>query len=218
MTSPVGPARKRLYEAQLYLVCDSRPALSDFEKFLAQVLEAGVDMIQLREKEMEAGPLMEVCEVARKRTAESEALFIVNDRLDVALASGADGVHLGQDDLRLKDARAIGGPGLLIGLSTHSPTEIDAALDSEADYIGVGPVHATPTKLGRPAVGIELVSYAATKIPPEGLPFFAIGGIDLTTIEEVLQAGARRVSVLRAIVEAEDPASVVRSIKKALNP
>lgn len=216
VTTPMSPKRVRLNDSNLYLVCDSTPASGDLDGFLAEVLDAGVDIVQLREKGMEAGPLMRWCEMVRRRTDEFEALFIVNDRLDVALACGADGVHLGQDDLPLDDARRLGGPELLIGSSTHTPAEVDAAPGSEADYIGVGPVHATPTKEGRPAVGTDLVSYAAEALG-DGLPFFAIGGINSETVGDVVAAGARRISVLRAIIQSSDPASVVRDLKKRIS-
>jgi thiamine-phosphate pyrophosphorylase len=177
------------------------------------VLGDGVDIVQLREKEMEAGPLVKFAEVTRRRTSEFGALFIINDRVDVALAAGADGVHLGQDDLPDEEARRQIGSAALIGLSTHSEEQVLQAAASEADYIAVGPVHETPTKPGRPVVGYELVRFAAEKSPR---PFFAIGGIDLSNLQEVIEAGARRVAVLRALTEAEDPEAVARQIKSAL--
>lgn len=213
MTAPDSEAHSRLRTAFLYLVTPGEPRAGPLDEFLPRVLEAGVDMVQLREKEMEAGPLLRFAEVARRRTREFGALFIVNDRVDVALACGADGVHLGQDDLSTEEARRQLGVALLIGLSTHSEDQVTGSGRSEADYIGVGPVHATPTKPGRPGVGYGLVRFAAARSPR---PFYAIGGIDLETLPLVVEAGAQRVSVLRALTEAEDPGAVARKMKSAL--
>jgi thiamine-phosphate pyrophosphorylase len=173
------------------------------DDFLPRVLEAGVDIVQLRDKDMEARHLLQV--------AEFGALFVVNDRVDLAIAAGADAVHLGQGDLPAAEARRQAGPGMLIGLSTHTPDEVAAAAEGGVDYIGVGPVHATPTKPGRPAVGTGLVSYAAGRAPD--LPFFAIGGIDAATLPAVLAAGATRVCVLRALTEAADPGRAARELR-----
>ncbi len=185
--------------------------------FLARVLEGGVDAVQLRVKELEARPLLRLAEVVRRRTTEFGALFIVNDRVDLAIAAGADGVHLGQDDLPVAAARAqlasAGHPGALIGWSTHQESEVRAGAGSGADYLGVGPVYATPTKPGRPAVGLELVRFAADRA---GLPFFAVGGIDLATLPGVIGAGARRVAVVRALTEAEDPGKVAAAMAAML--
>jgi thiamine-phosphate pyrophosphorylase len=225
---PLSAPKARLQTALLYLITPATPPAGPLSEFLSRVLEAGVDMVQLREKQMEDLPLFEAAETVCDRTTEFGALFIVNDRIDIALASGADGVHLGQNDLPVEEARRqtewqmerLG--GALIGLSTHTRAQIDTSdapsnflgiESSGADYIGVGPIHATPTKPGRPPVGYDLVTYAAQSSP---LPFFAIGGIDLTNIDAVIEAGARRVSVLRALTEAEDPAAVARQLKKAL--
>lgn len=209
----MATARARLQTSLLYLVTPAEPKAGALDSFLGEVLEAGVDVVQLREKEMEAGPLMRVAGVVRRRTAEAGAIFVVNDRVDVALAAGADAVHLGQDDLPTGEARRQGGPDLVIGLSTHSVEQVRAALRSEADYFAVGPVHATPTKPLRPAVGYDLVRLASAEADR---PFFAIGGIDMTTLEEVIEAGARRVAVLRALTESDNPGSVARRLKQRL--
>lgn len=200
--------RERLKSARIYWITGAAGL-----KALAEVLDAGVDVVQLREKHMEGGPLLEVALGFRKVTDEAGALFIVNDRVDVALASGADGVHLGQDDLPVPVARDQMGEGPIIGLSTHSEGEVDRAQGSGADYIGVGPVHPTPTKPGRPGVGAELVRYAAEH---SELAFFAIGGLDASNIGEALAAGAERVAVLRAISEAPDLAEATRKLKALL--
>lgn len=213
MTSPATWERQRLATSNLYLVTGAEPPAGSLDALLPAVLEAGVDVVQLREKEMEAGLLLGYCDVVRRHTRDFDALFIVNDRVDVALAAAADGVHLGQDDLPAADARRQLGRGLLIGLSTHSEAEIDAAGQVDVDYIGVGPVHATPTKPGRPAVGYELVEYASEEAKA---PFFAIGGIDASNVAGVVAAGAPGISVARAITEAADPVAVVRRLKAAL--
>lgn len=214
MTSVMSPARKRLQSALLYLVTPAVPKAGSLGEFLPRVLEGGVDMIQLREKDMDAKPLLEYAEVARKRTREFGALLIINDRVDVALAAGADGVHLGQDDLPLDPARDQVGPNVLIGLSTHSDDQIEDAIGSEADYIGVGPVHHTPTHPERLAVGEDLVTYAADRF---SRPFYAIGGINLENLTKAIEAGATRVSVVRALTEAEDPLRIAREMKLLLN-
>ncbi len=217
---PLDPAadaaavlRKRLSRARLYLVTPAAPPAGDLDDLLPRVLEAGVDMVQLREKDMEAGPLLRHCETVRRRTAEFGALFLVNDRVDVALAAGADGVHVGQDDLPVREARRQMGPVPLIGLSTHSETELLAGLRSDADYVAVGPVFATPTKAGRPSVGLDLVSFSADRATK---PVFAIGGIDAANLNTVIEAGARRVCVVRSIALSGDPATSARDISRAL--
>jgi thiamine-phosphate pyrophosphorylase len=140
--------------------------------------------------------------------------LIVNDRPLVAREVGADGVHVGQEDMPIAEVRELLGPDMLIGLSTHVPEEIDAVDAELVDYIGVGPVHATPTKPGRPAVGLELVRYAAGNAP---VPYFAIGGIDTSNAPEVIDAGARRLCVLRAIASAEDPQHAARELREVLD-
>ncbi len=140
-------------------------------------------------------------------------MLIVNDRPGVAVESGADGVHVGQDDLPVAEVRELVGSDMLVGLSTHTPEQIDAVDPDLVDYIGVGPVHETPTKPGRPAVGTELVRYAAAHAP---VPFFAIGGLDAGNLREVIEAGARRVVVLRAIADAEHPEQAARELHEML--
>jgi thiamine-phosphate pyrophosphorylase len=204
---------ERLLAARLYLVTPGDPPAGPLNEFLPRVLEAGVDIVQLRDKHLEARPLLELAAVVRRRTREFGALFLVNDRVDLAIAAGADGVHVGQQDLSPAEARRQMGPQAVIGLSTHTPGEVLAAASSEADYVAVGPVYATPTKPGRPAVGTELVRFAAEH-PAQ--PFFAIGGIDRSNLTKVLGAGASRVAVVRALTEAEDPAAAARWLSEAL--
>ncbi len=204
---------ERLRAARLYLVTPGEPPAGPLDEFLPRVLEAGVDIVQLRDKGLEARPLLALAAVARRRTLEFGALFFVNDRVDLAIAAEADGVHVGQQDLSPAEARRQMGSGALIGLSTHTEPEILAAASSEADYIAVGPVYTTPTKPGRPAVGTDLCRFAAGHAAQ---PFFAIGGIDTVTLSGVLEAGVVRVAVVRALTEAQDPAAVARRMSKAL--
>ncbi|MEO7802964.1 MAG: thiamine phosphate synthase [Actinomycetota bacterium] len=184
----------------------------DLDDFLAQVLSSGVDMVQLRDKTANPDQISASAEVCRRRTSEAGALFIVNDHPEVARDSGADGVHLGQDDMPVIEARRIVGPQSLIGRSTHSQDQVREA--SAVEYVGVGPVFATPTKPGRPPVGVELVEFAAAFCD---LPVFAIGGIDLRNLSRVIDAGARRVAVVRALTEAPDPASVASKMRRLLD-
>jgi thiamine-phosphate pyrophosphorylase len=195
--------RRRLDAARLYLVCDTRPGGRELEQVLPAAIRGGVDVVQLREKSLDGKELL----AAARRTVvlcrEHGALSIINDLPDLALRAGADGVHVGQEDAPPATVRSQVGPELLVGLSTHAQPEVDAAGASGlVDYIGVGPVHATPTKPGRPAVGAKLVAHAARA---STLPFFAIGGIDAGNVGAVLAAGAKRICVLRAIAEAPDP-------------
>ncbi len=208
---PALDRRARLSEARLYLVCDAHPGGRDLLNVLEAALAGGADIVQLREKQMSDEALTALARQATALCHEHDALLIVNDRPHVALAAGADGVHVGQDDMPLNEVRALVGEEMLIGLSTHAPEEIDAA--TQADYLGVGPVHATPTKPGRPAVGLKLVRYAAQRAPR---PFFAIGGIDAENIDDVLAAGAKRVAVVRAIAQAADPERAARALREAL--
>jgi thiamine-phosphate pyrophosphorylase len=217
---PTGEQRRaRLAAARLYLVCDCMPGNRDLSEFLAEAIAGGVDVVQLREKHLEDAFLAEAAGVAADVCAAHGALFILNDRPDIAAMTRVDGVHIGQDDMPVAEARSIVGADMLLGLSTHHPDEIDAAvaLDGDGapyvDYIGVGPVHATPTKLGRPPVGVELVSYASAHAH---VPFFAIGGIEEHTIGPVLDAGATRVCALRAICDADDPEQAARTLRSAV--
>jgi thiamine-phosphate pyrophosphorylase len=205
---------ERLKQSFLYLITPARPKAGPLEEFLPRVLEAGVDMVQLREKEMEARELLGHAEIVRRCTEDFGAIFIVNDRADLAVISGAGGLHVGQEDLSVVSAREILEDGKIVGLSTHSQGEVTESSKEEGpDYIGVGPVHVTPTKEGRAAVGHTLIEFAAEH---SKVPFFAIGGIDLETLPGVIEAGARRVSVLRAITEAEEPGGVARRMKQVL--
>jgi len=191
-------------DARLYLVTGVRP---DLVAFLEASIRGGVDIVQIRERSLTDRDLLAALEGVRDVTRRLGVPLVVNDRADLALLCEADYVHVGQDDLRVAAARGL---GLRVGLSTPTSAEIDAA---DGDYIGVGPVHATPTKEGRPAVGLALVRYAAQYARQ---PWFAIGGIDETNVKDVAAAGATRVSVLRAIGDAPDPERAAATLRAAL--
>ncbi len=173
----------------------------------------GVDIVQLRVKDASDHHLTAVSERFARICLARGALFILNDRPDLVTRVGADGVHVGQDDMPVDQARALVGQDRLIGLSTHSPAQIEAAAQRDVDYIGVGPVHATPTKPGRPAVGLELVRYAAAHA---AVPFFAIGGIEPGNVAAVAAAGADRIAVVRALTGSTDPARVAGELRRRL--
>jgi thiamine-phosphate pyrophosphorylase len=206
--------RELVAGVELYLVTDVGDRAGTIESFLADVIEAGVGMVQLRDRTLDDRELVEAARVFARACRDNGALFIVNDRADVALIAGADGVHLGQDDVQPDDVRRLVGTDLIIGLSTHTPEQIDASNATPADYIGVGPIHETPTKPGRAAVGLDLVRYAARAAAK---PFFPIGGIDVTNAAEVIDAGARSLSVLRAISRAADPVAATRELVAAMS-
>ena len=206
-TGPVRSRHEQLKQARLYLVCDAQP-----DEFLTAALRGGVDLLQLRMKQADDAEILAAAVRFRALCDAHDALFILNDRVDLVEAASADGVHVGQDDTPVSAAREAVGPDRLVGLSTHSPEQIDAA--AGVDYIGVGPVHATPTKPGRPAVGLELVRYAAAHAR---LPFFAIGGISVDNVGAAAAAGASRVAVVRALTESEDPEHAARTLLGALS-
>jgi thiamine-phosphate pyrophosphorylase len=199
----------RLHSAHLYFVCDEQS-----DEFVGSALRGGVEILQLRMKTDDDDLILAVAHRYARICAAAGALFIVNDRPDLARAASADGVHVGQDDAGVDRARELIGPHRLVGLSTHSPEQIDAAALTDVDYIGVGPVHATPTKPGRPAVGVELVRYAAAHAT---VPFFAIGGLDAQTLPATIAAGASRAAVVRAIGAAVNPERAARELRAALS-
>jgi thiamine-phosphate pyrophosphorylase len=205
--------RARLAAARLYLCFDSAPAPHTVPDLIRAATAGGVDIVQLRDKQLPDDQLAAVANAVRALCEQLGVLFIVNDRPSVAAEVGADGVHVGQEDMPPQEVRELIGPDALLGLSTHAPAEIDAVEPSVVDYIGVGPVQSTPTKPGRPAVGLALVRYASTTAP---VPFFAIGGMDRHSVPEAVAAGARRVCVVRAIAEAEDPERAAREIAELL--
>ena len=205
--------RERLRRARLYFVTDLQPGL---EALLAAALAGGVDMVQLRDKAASESELLAAAPLFRSACDEHGALFWLNDRPDLALRCGADGVHVGQDDAPVAEARRLAGDDLLVGLSTHSPTQLDAALELEADQLSVGPVWETPTKEGRVAAGLDYVRYAADHAGDR--PWFAIGGIEPDNVSEVVAAGATRIVVVRAIRDAVDPEAVAAALSAALPP
>jgi thiamine-phosphate pyrophosphorylase len=220
---PSDRLRSRLTEAQLYLCTDARRERGDLAEFVDAALAGGVDIIQLRDKdspgEQQFGPLeareeLEVLAVLADAARRHDALVAVNDRADIAVAAGADVLHLGQDDLPLAIARSIIGTGPLIGRSTHDDAQVAAATSEDVDYFCVGPCWPTPTKPGRAAPGLELVRAAAQSGTRK--PWFAIGGIDSARLGEVIAAGARRVVVVRAITAADDPRAAARLLKDEL--
>ena len=200
----------RLARARLYLVCDAAFGAAG----VRAALDGGVDVVQLREKEGRDDDILAAAAEFRAAADEHGALFILNDRPDLAAAAGADGVHLGQDDASPAEARAHLGDDAVVGLSTHTTAQADAAASAGVDYFCVGPIHATPTKAGRPAVGLEPVRHAA--VAATGAPWFAIGGLNAGNLAPVLAAGARRIVVVRAITEAQDPEAAARELASAL--
>ncbi|HWU07533.1 MAG TPA: thiamine phosphate synthase [Streptomyces sp.] len=207
--------RTRLSGARLYLCTDARKRQGDLPEFLDAVLSSGVDIVQLRDKGMEAAEELEHLAVLADACKRHGALLAVNDRADVAHAAGSDVLHLGQGDLPVPAARAVIGGDVVIGRSTHAEAEVDAAVaEAGTDYFCTGPCWPTPTKPGRYAPGLGLVRYAASLGTTR--PWFAIGGIDAGNLDEVLDAGARRVVVVRAITEAEDPRAAAAALAARL--
>jgi thiamine-phosphate pyrophosphorylase len=249
-----GPLRReRLRTARLYFVCDARPP-GDLEALLRAALTGGADIVQLREKELGRAEIERAAQTFRRVADTFSALFVLNDDPELARSCDADGVHVGQDDVSPEEAREYLGPDAIIGLSTHTKEQIDAAggvpaqadqgtradalaprlrrrsrgvlrtratedadmrragTSSSVDYISVGPIWETPTKEGRPAVGLELIRHAAEHAPH---PFFAIGGIDPGNAEEVVRAGAQRLCAVRAIRDAADPAAAAAALRQA---
>ncbi len=211
-----GPLRReRLRTARLYFVCEALPGGEDPEELLRAALSGGVDIVQLREKELDNEKIERSAQTYRRLCDTYNALFIVNDDPYLARACDADGVHVGQDDVPPAEARQILGPDAIVGLSTHSEQQLAASATAPVDYVSVGPVWETPTKLGRPGVGLGLVEHAAASSPH---PVFAIGGIDLDNAGDVIGAGARRIGAVRAIRDATEPAAAAEALRAALAP
>lgn len=217
------PNEARLAAAKLYLCTDARRERGDLAEFADAALAGGVDIIQLRDKgsagEQRFGPLeardeLAACEILADAARRHGALFAVNDRADIGRAAGADVLHLGQGDLPPETAREIVGPDVIIGLSTHDPGQAAEARTGDCDYFCVGPCWPTPTKPGRSAPGLDLVRAVAELGGDK--PWFAIGGIDAQRLAQVLDAGARRIVVVRAITAADDPRAAAAQLRAAL--
>lgn len=209
-----GTPRERLGEARLYLCCGARES-GELESLLTRAVEGGVDVIQLREKSDDREEILRAAGIFRSVADRSGALFVLNDDPELAVAVDADGVHVGQEDQATADARRIVGSDRIVGLSTHDPSQLEGALeDPEIDYFSAGPVWETPTKQGRPAAGLDYISLVSESAGSK--PWFAIGAIDAGNIGEVLEAGARRVCVVRAIADADDPLRAARGLKQAI--
>jgi thiamine-phosphate pyrophosphorylase len=212
----IGPLRReRLRTARLYFVCEARPGGEDPEQLLRAAFSGGVDMVELRERELYRPTVDRAAATYRRLCDTYSALFIVNDDPDLARSSRADGVHVGQEDMAAGEVRELLGPDAIIGLSTHSEEQILAAQALPIDYISVGPIWETPTKEGRPATGLGLISFAASR---SQVPFFAIGGITPDNARRVVEAGARRLCVVRAIRDADDPAAAAAELRRAFGP
>ena len=210
----------RLHNAKLYLVA-GRDVVSqrlytdnEFLSVIEKAVDGGIDMLQLREKNENENKILHLAKEIKKIISGTDILFLINDRVDLALACDADGVHLGQDDLPVSEARKITLEGFIIGLSTHSPEQGKNAVWSGADYLGVGPVFPTPTKPDYKAAGLEYVSWAKDNL--KNIPWFAIGGIDESNINRVISAGAKRISVVRAIMNSNNPESITKKLKEQL--
>ena len=206
--------RDRIASRRLYLVAGARGGGPGLEAFLDAALRGGVDVVQLRDKTLDDDGLVAAARTFRAAADAHGALFVLNDRPDLVAACAADGVHVGQDDMPPAAARSIVGPDLIVGRSTHAPEQGAAAdADPEVDYLAVGPVHATPTKPGRPAAGLEYVAWAAANVTA---PWFAIGGIDAATLPAVVARGATRIVVVRSIGDAADPEAAARALRSGL--
>jgi thiamine-phosphate pyrophosphorylase len=206
-------ALERLAGARLYVLIDGGPDLEEFTRRCAVLVSAGVHVLQLRDKRLDDRTLLERAWQLRAITGGGKTLYIMNDRPDLAYLSQADGVHVGQEELSVKEARAIVGPKALVGVSTHSLEQARAAVLDGADYIGVGPIFPSATKQFSVLPGLELLEAVGREIR---LPAFAIGGVSLENVSQVKQAGFRRIAVSAAVNDAPDPAAAVREFLSAL--
>jgi thiamine-phosphate pyrophosphorylase len=207
--------RQRLRWARLYFVCDARPRGAEPEALLNAALSGGAGMVELRDRDLPRTVINRSGQTFRRLANTYGALFIVNDDPHLAVELGADGVHVGQDDMDPSEVRKVVGPDAIVGLSTHSREQIEAAGEQPVDYLSVGPIWETPTKEGRPATGLELIQEAA-RIAPR--PWFAIGGVDPENASQVVGSGAERICVVRAIRDAENPRQAAESLFAAVDP
>jgi thiamine-phosphate pyrophosphorylase len=201
----------RLSDRRLYLCTPDRP---DLAAFVAACIEGGVDVVQLREKHLEARPLLARAAVVADVCRRHGVPFVLNDRPDLARAAGADGVHVGQDDVPVRVAREIMGPDAIVGLSTHGPADLTGAADEDVDYISAGPVEPTPTKPGRPGTGLAYVTLATER---SSVPVFVTGGVTPERIRALATAGVRRFVVVRYLTEAADPRAAARALRTAID-
>ena len=219
MRDTPGWTHERLGRARLYACVDSRAQHGDLAEFLDEILQGGVDIVQLRDKSVSVADELAALAVVRQRCLEHGALWAVNDRVDIALVAGAPIVHLGQSDMPVEVARHLLGPDVVIGRSTHSVQQAwQAAHDPEIDYFAVGPVWPTPTKPGRPGIGLDVVAAVAEAEWSQHKPWFAIGGVDSETVGDVVGAGASRVVVVRAVTQAASPAQAAQELRTAVAP
>ena len=202
--------RPGLGDRRLYLCTPDRP---DLAEFVRACIAGGVDVVQLRDKELDARPILARAAVVQAVCAAAEVPFVLNDRPDLALELGADGVHVGQDDAPPALARRLLGPDAIVGFSTHAPAELDAAAGEPVDYVSTGPVHETPTKAGRPGTGLDLLRHATGSPHPS----FVTGGVTPETLPAMLEAGARRFVVVRYLTEADDPESAARRLRRLVD-
>lgn len=210
---PAARAR-RLAEARLYFVCDAGFSPVELEGLVAQALAGGADIVQLRDKHAPERALRAAASLFRAAAAERGALFILNDRPELAAGVGADGVHVGQDDAPPSLARRLLGAGAIVGLSTHAPGELDASASQDVDYVSTGPVAPTPTKPGRAGTGLDYLRYAASTCTR---PFFVTGGVTPETVVPMLEAGARRFVVVRWLTESDDPERNARAVRTVVD-
>jgi thiamine-phosphate pyrophosphorylase len=204
---------QRLGDVRLYVLVDGRPSADDFDRLVRSLVEGSVDAIQLRDKRLSDRELIGRARRLRALTRGTKTLYVMNDRPDIARLTDADGVHVGQDELSVKDARTIMGPRVLIGVSTHSIEQARQALLNGANYIGVGPTFPSATKEFEDFPGVELLRAVANEIR---LPAFAIGGITLATLDEVFAAGVGRVAVSAAVCDAADPLATAKALRLRL--
>ena len=208
---PAGTEHPALAGRRLYLCTPDRP---DLAGFLAACVRGGVDLVQLRDKVLEARPLLSRARLARGVCRDLGVPFVLNDRPDLALEAEADGVHVGQDDAPASLARRLLGPEAVVGFSTHAPAELDAAAAEPVNYVSAGPVSPTPTKPGRAGTGLDYLAYAAGR---SARPFFVTGGVTPDTVGPMLAAGARRFVVVRYLTEAADPEANARALRRAID-
>jgi len=204
----------RLGDRRLYLCTPDRP---DLAEFLEACIAGGVDIVQLRDKRLEARQLIATALVAKAVCARHDVPFILNDRPDLALACGADGVHVGQDDVPPAVARRVLGDEAIVGLSTHAPPEWIAAAAEPVNYLSAGPVNATPTKPGRPGTGLGYLDFASSSSNGQTIPWFVTGGANPDTVAEMAAHGARRFVAVRYLTESQDPQSAARSLRQAID-